>query len=435
MIPSWDMMNFVVFFIEAIILIKYLEAQLITKYTYGSNPLYAVTIALMGFLLKQIDSMGIFIFYIGVFTLIHFTYLNTIQEKLVHLGTFLLLNIAIENMVILFFVSKLNIPIAEIVKVSFISFGAIVTAKMILFFVITYLIHKRSNKLYPLSITANKSIIIKIVKFIIIINFILILILNIYKTIPVETNNYLYLLLLSSAIICFLSVSIYEGIIKESEKQIKLNLLLQQKETEYKYNQEIAVTVEGIRAVKHDISNHLSAISAYIQCKDYDKAEQYIQRVLEPIESMNNLLHVNNSLIASILYVKNVVAEKSGIIFEISTDFYDEIFIEDLDLTILLGNILDNAIEACERVKAKEKRIKLSLGSKRNYFYIDCANPVDHEKIQYKDKQFLTTKEDPLHHGIGLKNIQRVVDKYEGDKEISVTENEFEIKVTLKNQK
>ncbi|WP_303863697.1 GHKL domain-containing protein [Alkalibaculum bacchi] len=435
MIISEEIMSFLLFLMEAIILMKYIKAQLTSKYRYEFSPLYAGIIALMGFLLRQIGTVGTPIFHIGIFILIYFSYLNTIQEKLVTLGTFLLLNMAIEIIVILLFISEFDISMTEIIEISFISLEAIVISKIILLLVITYLTHRKKNKLHPISVLTNKSMIIKIVGFVLIINFILFLVLNIYKTNPIEINDHIYLLLLSCATICFLSVNIYEELIKESENQIKLRLLLQQKEAEYKYNQEIAVTVDSVRAIKHDISNHLFAISAYIQCKENEKAIQYIEKIAEPIESINNLLNISHPVIASVLYVKTMLAEKNEIIFITKIDLQDEILIEDIDLTILLGNILDNAIESCEQVATQEKRIELSLGSKRNYFYIDCINTLNPKEIKYKANQLQTTKKDTLYHGVGLKNIQIVVDKYEGDKNITITDDEFKIKITLKNLK
>jgi sensor histidine kinase regulating citrate/malate metabolism len=130
-----------------------------------------------------------------------------------------------------------------------------------------------------------------------------------------------------------------------------------------------------------------------------------------------------------------MLAEKNEIIFITKIDLQGEILIEDIDLTILLGNILDNAIESCEQVATQEKRIELSLGSKRNYFYIDCINTLNPKEIKYKANQLQTTKKDTLYHGVGLKNIQIVVDKYEGDKNITITDDEFKIKITLKNLK
>jgi len=241
-------------------------------------------------------------------------------------------------------------------------------------------------------------------------------------------------LLISSAVICFLSVSIYEGIIRETEKQIKLKLLLQQKEYEYKHNKEITMDIENIRGIKHDMVNHLSVISGFLEYDKNTKAKEYIQNITEPIENFNNHFQVNHSVMASILYAKEILAKKYKIALEIKTDLHDGINIDDIDLTILLSNILDNAIEACEKITTQDKKIKLSIGSKLNYFYIDCINPISKEKIQRKGKRFLTTKKDSLNHGIGLINVQRVVNKYEGDKEIIVTEDEFLIKITLKNQ-
>lgn len=432
---EWQIASFMIFFVESMILFKYLNGQFTAKYHYNFNLLYILGITIMGFFLRQFDIMGMILSYIGIFVLVYFVYFNTIQQKVVALGIFMLLNIAIENMVMLLFVSVFHIPMAQIMEVSFISIGAIVISKMLLFLIITYLVHRRTKKIFSLRAQISKLTSVKIVLFFILVNFLFILIIDFCNTIPLQTDIRLYLLILTNVSICLLSVHIYELLIKASEREIELKLLLQKNEAEQKYNQELGVAVDSIRAIKHDMSNHLSVISACIDCQDYEKAKQYIHKITEPIDCVSYLLNIDHRVIASMLYVKNMLAKKKGITFETEIDIYDNILIDDVDLTILLGNILDNSIEACERITGKEKKINLYIESEKDFFFLDCINTIDQEKVHYKDKQLSTTKKDTLNHGFGLKNIRAVVDKYEGSKDIIITEDNFTIEIVLKNIK
>ncbi|WP_193708237.1 sensor histidine kinase [Alkalibaculum sporogenes] len=264
-----------------------------------------------------------------------------------------------------------------------------------------------------------------------------VLVLSMYvrlDSIPSGLDVLIYLFILSFTAVCILSVSIYEGILSESEKQMKANLLIQQKEKEYKYNQEIAATVDSIRAIKHDISNHLSVISGYIQCNKYDDAKKYIHKLYKPIEIMNDLLDIEHPVISSMLYVKSMLAEKDNIKLDIDLRLNTEIKIKDTDLTILLGNILDNAIEACNSVDIQNRKISLKIYTVKSYFLVDCINTMNPQKVKYNKKEFYTTKEDTLNHGIGLKNIKIVVDNYEGDMKIQLSDREFSIKTTMINK-
>lgn len=432
---EWQSAGFMVFFVESMILFKYLNGQFTAKYHHNFNLLYVLLITVMGFFLRQFAIIGMILSYLGIFILINFIYFNTIQQKVVALGTFMLLNIAIENVAVLLFVAIFDVNMTEITQVSLISIGAIVISKMLLFLIITYLVHRKTKKLLSLRVQISKLASAKIVLFLILINFLLILIIDIYTTIPLQTNIRLYLLILTNVSICVLSVHIYELLIKASEAQIELKLLLQKKEAEQKYNQELGVAVDSIRAIKHDMSNHLSVISACIDCEDYEKAKHYIHKITEPINSVNYLLNIDHSVIASILYVKNMLAKKKEIAFDTEIDIYDNVLIDDVDLTILLGNILDNSIEACEKIANEEKKISLYIESEKDFFFLDCTNTIDQEKVQYKDKKLSTTKKDRSNHGFGLKNIQAVVDKYEGSKNIVITEEDFTIEIVLKNIK
>lgn len=430
---EWEIASFMVFFVESMVLFKYLNGQFTAKYHHNFNLLFVLVIAITGFFLRPFRIMGMILSYLGIFILIYFIYFNTIQQKVVALGTFMLINIAIENVVMFLFVSVFDIHMSEITEVSFMSIGAIVISKMLLFLIITYLVHRRTKKIFSLRAQISKLTSAKIVLFLILVNFLLILIIDIYTTIPLQTNIRLYLLVLTNVSICLLSVHIYELLIKASEGEIELKLLLQKNEAEQKYNQELGVAVDSIRAIKHDMSNHLSVISACIDCEEYEKAKHYIHKITEPINSVNYLLNIDHPVIASMLYVKNMLAKKKEIAFDTEIDIYDNVLIDDVDVTILLGNILDNSIEACEKITGKEKKINLYIESEKDFFFLDCTNTIDQEKVQYKDKQLSTTKNDTSNHGFGLKNIQAVVDKYEGSKNIVITEEDFTIEIVLKN--
>lgn len=432
---EWHIVSLIIFYIESMVLFKYLNGQFTANYHHKYNQLYVLTITIMGFLLKQFGMIGMIASYIGIFIFIYFIYSNSIQEKVIALGTFFILNIAAENIFIFIFISLFNISLTEIMNVSFISIAAIVTSKMALYLIITYLVRKKTKKSIPLTVPISKSVSAKIVAFLVLINSLLVLIIDLFRSFPLQNSIKVYLLLLIIVFICLLAVHIYEMLIKASEEQMKLSLLLQKKESEQKYNQELAVAVDSIRAIKHDMSNHLSVISACIECEDYEKAKDYIHKIAEPIDSVTHLLNIDHSVIASILYVKNMLAKKKDIDVESEIDIYDNVLIDDVDITVLLGNILDNSIEACEKIISKNKKINLYIESEKDFFFLDCSNTVEGQEVQYKDKKLSTTKKDSLNHGFGLKNIQGVVDKYEGSKNITITEEDFTIEIALKNIK
>lgn len=436
----WELIDFFVYFIETMILFKYLKVQITQKHSIQHNGRWVFIISMIGYLFSRIQIIEVLhvpVFYTIVLLFIVYLNQDKIQNKLIAFGTFLILNIAIENAIVFLFISGFKISISQIRDNTFSRFIAIIVAKIILFLWVTYYVQRKSKNSLAISIKTNRLLLFKIATLVTMMVFITILVLNIYITIdhvPSEVNPFVYLAVLSFAVVCILLVNVYEGILRESEEQMKQSLLIQQKEKEYKYNQELAATVDSIRAIKHDMSNHLSVISGYIQCDKYEKAKSYIHNLCQPIEAMNDLLYIDHPVISSILYVKSILAKKNNIRLDIDLDLEVDVKIKDMDLTTLLGNIVDNAIEACENVSTENKKISLKISTVKGYFLVDCINTMNPEKVNYEEKQFLTTKEDTINHGIGLKNIKSVVDHYDGDMKIQLVDNEFSIKTTMINR-
>jgi len=107
--------------------------------------------------------------------------------------------------------------------------------------------------------------------------------------------------------------------------------------------------------------------------------------------------------------------------------------IEPVDLCIILGNALDNAIEECQRIEddSVKKEIVLKMICKNDQLFISVANPMSGKAI-IRDGRFVTIKPDARNHGFGLKNIESVVQKYDGILDILTENNIFKLNIALK---
>ncbi|MEE1003578.1 MAG: ATP-binding protein [Acutalibacteraceae bacterium] len=101
------------------------------------------------------------------------------------------------------------------------------------------------------------------------------------------------------------------------------------------------------------------------------------------------------------------------------------------DLSVIFGNTLDNAIEACEKLQADIKK-EVSVVCKYNsgFMFLTISNPVT-ENIKIHNNTIQTTKQDKSNHGFGLYSLQKIVDKYDGTLTFSCDDNVFECEVTL----
>lgn len=136
-------------------------------------------------------------------------------------------------------------------------------------------------------------------------------------------------------------------------------------------------------------------------------------------------------LVDSILNYKIDEAQKRGIKVDLDVDIPEKLNIQPFDLNIILGNLLDNAIEAVSKLE-RNKVIKASIKLDRNILYINISNPFD-GNIIYKKSNLKTTHKDKENHGFGLKSVKKAISKYNGIMNVYHTDSIFNVDVLLYN--
>ena len=96
----------------------------------------------------------------------------------------------------------------------------------------------------------------------------------------------------------------------------------------------------------------------------------------------------------------------------------------------MFGNLLDNSIEACEKIKKGKRWIKVQVEKQNRLLFLDISNSIE-EKILVRGGKLITNKKDKTNHGYGLKGIERIVNKYEGEMSYQVKGNLFKIIITF----
>lgn len=173
--------------------------------------------------------------------------------------------------------------------------------------------------------------------------------------------------------------------------------------------QNIYMTMRGWR---HDYHNHLQAMKAYIKMGEYDKLDIYLKLLEEDLDNINQLVESGNVNLDAVLNSKISLALNNGIDVEYKATCPLTLTVSDIDLCALLGNLIDNAVEACEKMKEDEKQyIRLYIGILKKQLYISITNSTN-EVVRKMDNQYITNKRG--NHGQGLKRINLIVEKYEG---------------------
>ena len=229
-----------------------------------------------------------------------------------------------------------------------------------------------------------------------------------------ELNNtvvWLSVGMLAAMIIVF---ALYEMFAREESKNITLTANLQRMETEKHYFHEIDAVYANIRKWQHEYKTNITAIKACIEDDDKKRALDYIGKLnLEPME-YESTLRTGNVILDAIVSSKFSLARSKGIEIEIHAIYPQESEIDDMDLCAIVGNLLDNAIEACQKItdKSRRKFISFSLLPKRLNIAISVRNSYEGDIIK-QGSRYLSSKRNHF-QGIGMGYIDSIVDKYDG---------------------
>jgi len=203
--------------------------------------------------------------------------------------------------------------------------------------------------------------------------------------------------------------------------QIKINSL----EAQYK-------EMLKSRKVVHDMKNHLLALKKYSQEQDWIGLNDYLNELSEDILDYNYQIWTGNRMLDMILNEKLKEAKDKKIDMQISTEVFATLPFTDREIISLFGNLLDNAIEACERITDKNPWIHIKMKKKNLLLYIEIANALEEMPKQIQ-KEFASNKKDNGLHGYGMKNIQDIVKKYDGIFEYKVYEDHLIFMISIYN--
>ena len=235
------------------------------------------------------------------------------------------------------------------------------------------------------------------------------------------------ILLLFNIIILEIYSKISENFIMEKEKAIytqQINIMAINTEEQKK-------VMENFHREKHDWINELIALKNEIEDENKDVVLQNIDRIIQNCQFGEAISDTGNKCIDALINVKYTTAKEKGIDFILKIFIPEELPINQCDMGIVLGNILDNAIEATEKCNSSAKKIEIIMGIKKEALVLVVKNPLAGSLKRNKDGKLLSTKEDSKRHGYGINSVIKVARKYNGDVIIEEEGGEFVITVTM----
>lgn len=217
----------------------------------------------------------------------------------------------------------------------------------------------------------------------------------------------LVLLITSNVMIFYIVDRQYELISTKEQLKASKNFLKNQRQ----YYEDIFQSQQEIRKTRHDLKNIFIAILGELNAGHIDETKLLVQNKLVEMEHYIEVSNSTNNMIDAVLYSKTVYAKQNQIKLEIHKNIDRPIKIDHLDLTVLIANILDNAIEATMQVP-DNKHISFSLITDNDNIVIFTQNPTVKD---VETTHLMTTKKDKQHHGFGLMSVKSIAQKYDGN--------------------
>jgi len=235
-----------------------------------------------------------------------------------------------------------------------------------------------------------------------------------------------------SAVFAFSNVALYTliwQIQKYQQSRYELRLLQEKLAFEEARHNDASAIWSNIRKVQHDMKQHLTVISGYVNDNKVDECKEYLDTLLPQSGNIGNLISSDNRVLDYLINSKLAPLTDTKVV--ISGSVGDLSDIKEFDLVCLMGNILDNAIEALDRIESPfDKRIELLFIRQNSNRIIICKNTIENSVLT-GNKELKTTKRGKDSHGYGTKIVAKIVSDYHGIVDYFEEFNMFGVQVIL----
>ena len=189
--------------------------------------------------------------------------------------------------------------------------------------------------------------------------------------------------------------------------------------------------MEEFQEEKHNLINKLIVLRENIMGSESDVAVRYLDEIVKKCSTSDEISDNGNRTVDALINSKYAVAKEQGIEFRTKIHIPEKLPIDPCDMGIILGNSLDNAIEAVGGCEKSEKIISISMGLKKESLVLLVENPFEHPLHKDNAGKYISTKAEADRHGYGLGSIKRVAEKYDGEVLIESNNSVFTLTVLV----
>ena len=230
----------------------------------------------------------------------------------------------------------------------------------------------------------------------------------------------------------YISFEVYDQLGKQADLE-RRNLVYEQQIT--LCNRQAAERENAYQescALRHDLKDYLISLQVLLDAGETEKVREEIECMLEENRIYRKeVSHCGNIIVDSLINYKYSLAQNEGISMKCQIQVPETLPYEGTDLCIIMGNLLDNAIEAVRHLPAEKQEIDLVVKVTKGILKFIVENPYQGSIKENRQGQILTGKKDSQNHGIGLSSVRRAVEKYNGELTVQYEENIFRTMVML----
>ncbi|NMS89072.1 GHKL domain-containing protein [Clostridioides difficile] len=211
-----------------------------------------------------------------------------------------------------------------------------------------------------------------------------------------------------------LLILVFKEIIKENKLKSQNELIKNKLEMQYAHYLAIQESHMKVKKLYHDINNHIYCID---NLKNNSKEiDEYVRNLKDEIKSFKDIYNTGNMILDIIINEKSEICAKKGIKFNCCINFSKINFMKPIDVSSIFSNILDNAIEACDKIidEKSNKYIRIKGTITKSFFVLKCENSKVNS-ITSNKSILLTDKMDKFVHGIGMQSIKSSLQNYDGE--------------------
>ena len=230
-------------------------------------------------------------------------------------------------------------------------------------------------------------------------------------------------------VLIIICISLYNKFLSIIEENTNYRFKLELDKMEQAYSAQLDDKLNQLHSLRHDMKNHLIVIDGYASQHNDRKIHEYIHNISEDL-SLTNTVDSGSHIVSALIAEKEDKAKSQNIRCEINIST-PGINIDDFSITTIIGNLFDNAIKAAS--ECEHGWIRFSLTQTGSYMNIVIENSCSGNIIE-NNGEFTSTKNDKvLPHGIGIKNVRKVVSNLNGHIDFSYASGYFSVKAELPN--